>query len=332
MPIIDPKNDPECLNKVHDAARAFAATEQARNMASHLTNLEDVAEYIRALEHRDDLGDPNDGPRIQCDVPQRLRLPAFDPNCLERSAMFIAFASHVEPDVDVSTATVRVDNGLHTYPVIIRDGIPHPVELSSNVAHLRNAMTAAAYRIRNASPMNPSIIGPWFVDMTRQGCIDQGMGDCFDTAVSDIRNALTTGEPLQHVDDIENMLHIAQDNAQLFGAAGRVAYRRVHESIRNLSLGLNSKRVARFLNDLLDTAEPLAKDAVRTALIAKFGPAAQIALDGADIKIKDAKKPGNQSDRAEAPSTSPKKPTPEELRQRLRSMTFAFNQPPRKDT
>src|SRR5258707_500866 len=49
-----------------------------------------LADWIRSLPQRDDHGDKADGPKVdECRPPQRLRLPAPDPNCVERAALYL---------------------------------------------------------------------------------------------------------------------------------------------------------------------------------------------------------------------------------------------------
>ncbi len=66
-------------------SRSWSATGDvvlARLAEEHET-IEALTEWIRSLPQRDDLGDGDDGPRVDtCEPPQRLRLPAPDPNCV----------------------------------------------------------------------------------------------------------------------------------------------------------------------------------------------------------------------------------------------------------
>jgi hypothetical protein len=325
-------NDTDCLTKMHAAARAFADTPQAIAMARDFETLDDAIAYIRALDQRNDLGNPHDGPRIQCDVSQRLRLPASDPQCFERTGMFLALASLLEPDLEVTSATIRVDNGLHTFPAMHHNGRWRAVILDPTTGHLRNAMTATAYKLRNASPMSSRTIGPWFADIAHSACIAHGAPELYHSTIADIRNGLTTGQPLERIADIEDMLELTEPEAELFGAGGRVAHQRMHRSLRNLSIKLDSKRVSKFLNQLIDTAEPLAGDLIKAALIAEFGPAAQIALQGVDLATKKQRTPtaqdsGKPTSKPEN-QASPDKPDRAELRRRMRRMTLAFRNPP----
>ena len=322
---VPPLNDGGCLSKLHDAADEFARTPQAIAMAAQFEGEKDIVDFIRSLEQRDDLGDPLDGPRIQCDVSQRLRLPTYDPACFERTGLFFAFMRLVCPDVIVSSATVEVNDGLHTFPVVLGPDGPRVVILDPRTRPLRNAMTAATYKLQHVSPMASGRIAPWFASMTRATCRDQGIDDVYRCAVSDIRNGLLTGRPLQHTADIEDMLAVAELEARLFGPAGRVAYRRVRDSVRNLSIKLDRKEVTSFLRGLLERAQPIASEAIKAALIAKFGPAAAIALNDVDLQVKKPA-PADIVPPADEPDTR------ERRMEQIRRMTLAFRNPQRKET
>lgn len=285
MPLLAPLNDHQCLSKLHQNVKAFMATPKARRIASQFDNLQEVVEFIRMLDQRDDLGDPSDGPRLSCEVTQRLRLPALDPNCFERLALFLSIALQLDPAREMTSATMMLDNGLHSFPVEIRNGIPRAVVLDPHTAPPCNAMDAVAYQMRNTSPLPKKHIGPWFVDLARNACIDEGAEECYESAMSALRNSLLTGNPITNKNAIECVFKLAHRDADLFGTQGRTAYERVRKSLRNFSFALDSKRVAQFMNNLMDTAEPLAAQAIKTALIAKYGPAAQIALQGVDLAM-----------------------------------------------
>jgi hypothetical protein len=77
-----------------------------------------LAAWIRTLPQRDDDGIPSDGPKVDaCAPPQRLRIPADDPNCVERAALYVAVAELIDAGPTRQLATVDTPNGLHTFPV-----------------------------------------------------------------------------------------------------------------------------------------------------------------------------------------------------------------------
>lgn len=81
-----PFNDGECLEAI---SRTIAQMVEARDpifveLATQHSTTEHLVEHIRSLPQRDDLGDPDDGPRVDaCSPPQRVRFGARDPNCVD---------------------------------------------------------------------------------------------------------------------------------------------------------------------------------------------------------------------------------------------------------
>lgn len=337
MPLRPPLNDEDCLGPMHDVAEQRMQTKKARTIARMFPHVEDLIRHLRSRPQRDDLGDPDDGPRIACDVSQRLRFFAPDPACFERTHDFLTLALLIDPDLELTSATMMVDNGLHTFPVEIRNGVPRAIVLDPIVMPLRNAMNATAYQLRNASPMDRDQLGPWFADLARNACSARGAEDCYHVAMDALRTSLLTGEPVRDPEAIECVLGLAYDDAPLFGPAGRMAHDRVSRSIRNLSIALDQKRVAGFLNNLMDVVEPMAGDVIKAALIAKFGPAAQIALQGVELgtaeksgkrRITRERQPTKEDDDQHDEDTTTKQDelarAREERRARVRRMTFAF--------
>ena len=333
MPLLAPLNDRACLGKLHESVTEYMQTPEARELASQFTSIAELRAFIRHLQQRDDLGDPRDGPRIACEVSQRLRLPTWDPNCYERLAMFLALALLINPELQLSSATTMLDNGMHSFPVEMRDGRPHVVVLDPVTAPLRNAMSATAYELRNASPMSDRHIGPWFTGMARSACTTYGATDCYRLAMNALRHSLLTGRPLRRLHELECMLDLARRDASLYGPRGRAAYDRVCGSLRNLSLAIDTGKLQRYIEGLLDTSQPLATEAIKAALIAKFGPAAAIALQGTNVGT--AKPSDGDESTAEAPAKQPEKakhkPTREQKRQSMRRMTLAFREPKSKE-
>jgi hypothetical protein len=75
------------------------------------------------LPQRDDFGTPGDGPKVEaCQPVQRLRIPAPDPNCFERSALYLGVAELIDPYPVRQLATLDFDWGRHTFP--IENGAP----------------------------------------------------------------------------------------------------------------------------------------------------------------------------------------------------------------
>ncbi len=345
MPLLPSLNDREFYDQLYARVHEFAQTEQARQLAEHLRNDDDAMELIRTLPQRDDLGDPNDGPRIFGKISQRLRLPTLDPNCVERLALFLAIMLHLDPDRNLSAATMMLDNGLHSFPVEFSDGFARPVVLDPMTTPPRNAMVATVYELRNASPAARGHVARWFTEVARNACIEDGADDCYDTAMAALRHSLLTGQPIDKPEDLTCVLALTERDAALFGNPGRTAYRRVYRSLRNLAVALDTDRVGTFLDGLVGAAKPMASSAIKAALITQFGPAAQIALAGTKLAVEQSQKSAGsdstkataQADTAETkPSKAKTKPSKAKRRKRvrgkdrqatreqLRRMTLAF--------
>jgi hypothetical protein len=82
--ILEPVNDLACLSQLTTIARELSATTLIHSVAKHLGSRDGVIRWIQAKPQTDD-----DGKEliqfITCDVPQRVRLLAEDPNCVERA-------------------------------------------------------------------------------------------------------------------------------------------------------------------------------------------------------------------------------------------------------
>lgn len=82
-----PFNDYRCLDSITEVVADLVANRDpviAEIAAKHRSTAS-LINYIRGLPQKDDDGDKNDGPKVEtCEPPQRLRLPAEDPNCVER--------------------------------------------------------------------------------------------------------------------------------------------------------------------------------------------------------------------------------------------------------
>jgi hypothetical protein len=189
-------------------------------------------------------------------------------------------------------------------------------------------MLAAVYELRNTSPLASQNIVPWFTEVARNACIEEGDDECYEIVMAALRRALLTGEPIDRPDELACVLSLVEQDAELFGARGRAAYQRMCRSLRNLSIALDTRRVAKVLDKMASSAQPLASEAIKTALIAKFGPAAVIALQGVELAMEEsstettAKAKQPESDRRE-PSRNVDHET-EARRRRMRRLTFAF--------
>lgn len=150
-----PLNDVDCLTRLTAVAKEGLARPDLRALAARFPTTDALAAWIRALPQRDDTGDDTDGPRVACDVSQRARLLADDPNCVERAILYIAAAELIDPGPTRQLATVELSRTVrHTFP--IEDG--EPVVLDPDVR--RNALRAAIWRARNGESGGPGLGGP----------------------------------------------------------------------------------------------------------------------------------------------------------------------------
>ena len=120
-----PFNDHKCLGSITEVVAELVATHDpvlVELAAQHRTT-KGLIDHIRSLPQRDDDGVRQDGPKVEaCEPPQRLRIPAEDPNCVERAAWYLAEAELIDPDPVRQLATLDTPIGLHTFPV--ENGVP----------------------------------------------------------------------------------------------------------------------------------------------------------------------------------------------------------------
>ena len=115
-----PFNDRRCLGQITEVIAELAENrdELLVQLAGEHQTTDALIAAIRALPQRDDVGEEDDGPKVDsCDPPQRLRIPAPDPNCVERAAWYIAEAELIDPKPTRQLATLDTPIGLHTFPV-----------------------------------------------------------------------------------------------------------------------------------------------------------------------------------------------------------------------
>jgi hypothetical protein len=249
--IYEPLNDYECLDAITEAAARHADSEAVRDLAERFESTEDLTKFIRGLPQRNDTGDEKDGPRIACgDTTQRLRLPAEDPNCVERSALYLAAAELIDPDPARQLATIATPLGRHTFPV--EEHVP--VRLDSRLT--RNALDAGLYKIRNASgelgdEMTAAEAFEWVADIAEEPAVDYRNGPARVESAQVAFDQILAGEKLcrNRLGDVAFTLAVAEQAARLFGGAGVNAVKVVLLALgaltpqRNLSLHVGGRRI-----------------------------------------------------------------------------------------
>ena len=156
-------NDLTCLGSITEVIADLVARRDpllAELAAQHPTT-EALAAWIRSLPQRDDEGIPGDGPKVEaCQPVQRLRIPAPDPNCVERAALYLGVAELIDPWPVRQLATLDFDWGRHTFP--IESGAPVVLDPRVTVADLARAMAPAAPAASSA----PSTPAPVAIEVT----------------------------------------------------------------------------------------------------------------------------------------------------------------------
>jgi hypothetical protein len=80
-----PFNDLRCLGSITEVIAELVEHRDPVlvELAEKYPTTDALAGYIRSLPQRDDLGEKDDGPKVdECRPPQRLRIPAENPNCV----------------------------------------------------------------------------------------------------------------------------------------------------------------------------------------------------------------------------------------------------------
>lgn len=113
-------NDLTCLSAISEAMVDLVGRRDPLlvEIAQKYPTTEALAAWIRSLPQRDDFGAPGDGPKVEaCQPVQRLRVPAPDPNCVERAALYLGVAELIDPYPIRQLATLDFDWGRHTFPI-----------------------------------------------------------------------------------------------------------------------------------------------------------------------------------------------------------------------
>ena len=152
-------NDLTCLGSiteiVADLVQPGNADPALLALARKHQTTESLAAWIRTLPQRNDEGIPGDDPKVAaCRPPQRLRIPADDPNCVERGALYLGVAELIDPLPFRQLATLDFPWGRHTFPIengspIVLDPRVTEAELAHNLPpELRSPNARQAYPVQ----------------------------------------------------------------------------------------------------------------------------------------------------------------------------------------
>jgi hypothetical protein len=158
-------NDLTCLSAISETMVGLveAADPLLVEIAQKYPTTERLAAWIRSLPQRDDFGTPGDGPKVAaCHPVQRLRIPAPDPNCVERAALYLGVAELIDPYPVRQLATLDFDWGRHTFP--IENGAPVILDPRISGEELARGMAASEAPATPTTPEPPKP-GPVVIDV-----------------------------------------------------------------------------------------------------------------------------------------------------------------------
>jgi hypothetical protein len=232
-----PFNDLKCLGSITEVIAELVTNRDPiiEEIAKKHSTTESLADYIRGLPQRDDEGDEHDGPKVEeCKPAQRLRLPAEDPNCVERAALYIAAAELIDPRPVRQLGTLDTPVGLHTFPV--ENGAP--VILDPRVP--RNALEGGMY-LHSQTPITIDARDAieWTAQLAEAGAANFRNGP---SRVRKARNAIVQlvdeGVPPASAEVVEAigwLLGLAEKMARRFGPRAISIVRTTAQAIADLA-------------------------------------------------------------------------------------------------
>lgn len=281
-----PFNDLRCLGSITEVVAELVAhrDEVLLELAEKYQTTDALAGYIRSLPQRDDDGHKHDGPKVaSCEPPQRLRLPAPDPNCVERAALYVAVGELIDPHPVRQLATLDTPIGLHTFPV--ENGAP--VILDPRVP--RNCLDCGVMFLSQA----PVAIAPrdaveWTAQLAEVGAANLRNGPSLVRRARDVMMRLLDegAAPTEswEVDAVAWLLALAEAVARRYGKRALAVVRSTAQAIadlfdeaiarseRNLSLEIGGMKLspAPWVSGLARIAGRVGLDVGAVALKAKL--------------------------------------------------------------
>ncbi len=232
-----PFNDLQCLGSITEVVAELVTNRDPiiDEIAKKHSTTESLADWIRGLPQRDDDGERGDGPKVgECKPPQRLRLPADDPNCVERAALYLATAELIDPAPVRQLATLDTPVGLHTFPV--ENGAP--VILDPRVP--RNSLDGGLALMQQT----PMVIDPldaieWTAQLAEAGAANLRNGP---SRVRKARNAVmelvedgVAPASAEVVEVVGWMLALAEKAAHRFGPRAIAIVRTTAQAVADLA-------------------------------------------------------------------------------------------------
>ena len=159
--------DLSCLGPITEMIASLVAQRDPLlvELAAKYPTTEALAASIRSQPQRNDEGIPGDGPKVHaCEPPQRLRIPAPDPNCFERSALYLGVAELIDPWPVRQLATLDFDWGRHTFP--IENGAPVVLDPRVTSEEMGRAMEHHARNSASSAPCASGARAPVAIEVT----------------------------------------------------------------------------------------------------------------------------------------------------------------------
>jgi hypothetical protein len=231
-----PLNDAECLSTITELVADLVHQNDAAltAIAAQHPTTDSLIRWIRSLPQRDDLGYAGDGPKVNtCTPSQRLRLPAEDPNCVERAALFLGVAELIDPQALRQLMTIETPVGAHTLP--FENGVA--VILDPRVT--RNAIDAGLALLGEpAVPFSPRDAVEWTTQLAELGAASVRNGP---TQVHHAREAIgkiLEGKPPANRDEVEHiawLLSLAEQVARRYGSDALSIVRSTAQAVSELA-------------------------------------------------------------------------------------------------
>ncbi len=218
--IVAPVNDRVCLGSITEVVRDLVQHRDhtVGEIASRFHTTGELASWIRSLPQRDDNGVPAELPKVEaCDPPQRLDLFSGQPNCVERTALYLAAAELIDPKPRRAMATIDTKGGKHTLPV--EDGEPVILDPRQTRNALRGGLAVCA---PGPIRMSPARAVDFIAELAEEAALAApGGGELVREAREVMRGALLGMViPDEAIDDVAITLALAEREARVFGAAG----------------------------------------------------------------------------------------------------------------